>query len=331
MAIFRPHLRMALCIGTACYRFLPDPFLVTEPDSVLMREGSEALTYQVQELGTGKPFALKVAKTSTRGKHIEQSIAALARCPEIPGLALARSRVCLTKAAYPRLIATFPELEYAVLMPWLQGRSWAGFLLAREQGDKYTAQQAMRLARATAQTLRSLEAYGLAHTDSAGSTIVLLPNFQGIEFIDLEGLYFPGASVSRGSWGTPGYQHPHLGSPGQWCSAGDRFAGAILLTEMLTWWSPQVRALAAKEAESLFRPEELQKSGAPLWAMVRTTLEEICPPALELFDQAWASRNLGDCPTLAAWATWLQANLPQDDSQAGAGKGKRSEQPHLDT
>jgi serine/threonine protein kinase len=305
-AVFRPHLRMVLCLGTTCYRFLPDPFLVTEQDAIFMQEGSEAFIYQIQELGTGKPFALKLVKASGRGKHIAQAITALERCSESSGLTLARKRVCLTKALFPRLIETFPQLEYAVLMPWLQGRSWAGLMPARRSESIYTANQALHLARLTAQTLRNLEVHGLAHTDIAGSNVLLLPNFQGMELLDLEGLYFPEAVEPHPAWGTPGYQHPNPGSLGQWCAEGDRFAGAILLTEMLTWWDPKVRAHVPPDAESLFRPQEMQERGTPLWAAVRAALETICPPALGLFDQTWASRTLSDCPTLDAWAAGLQ-------------------------
>lgn len=312
MAVFRPHLRLVLCIGLTCYRFMPDPFLAPESESVFMLEGSEALIYQVQELGTGRPFALKVAKAETRGGHIEQAIIALARCPESPGLTLARQRRCLTKAAYPRLIATFPQLEYAVLMPWSEGRTWAGFMLDRRASEAYSTGQALHLARMTALALRSLEAQGFAHSDIAGGNVLLLPGFQGIELLDLEGLYFPDAATPRlrlarprPNWGSPGYQHPHLGPAGQWCAEGDRFAGAILLTEMLTWWDQRVRAAAPPGAESLFRPEGMQECGTPLWAAVRAALEQCCPPALDLFDQAWASDGLRACPTLERWASSL--------------------------
>lgn len=311
MVAFRPHLRMVLCIGEACYRFLPDPFLVTEPDTVFMLEGSEALIYQVQELGTGKPFALKVAKATTQGKHIEQAIDALARCPESPGLTLARQRICLTKAAHPRLITMFPQLEYAVLMPWSEGRTWAGFMLDRKASESYTTQQALHLARVTALTLRALEAQSLAHTDIAGSNVLLLPHFQNIELLDLEGLYFSEASAPRPTWGSPGYQHRHLGSLGQWCAEGDRFAGAILLTEMLAWCDPEVRACTPPGAESLFRPEELQESGGRVRQAVRDALEKICPPARDLFDETWASRDLCACPTLDTWAGCLRLGQPE--------------------
>jgi hypothetical protein len=63
-----------------------------------------------------------------------------------------------------------------------------------------------------------------------------------VELLDLEGVYISGIpSPKRLSHGSPGYQHCRLGRQGQWSPYGDRFAGAILLTEMLTWWNPVVR------------------------------------------------------------------------------------------
>ena len=306
MAPFRPHARMVLCIGPECYRFMPDPQLRTEPDDIFMLEGSEAFIYQLQELGTGRCMALKVAKALTRGKHIERSVVALAQGSEERGLLLARQRICLTKATHPRLVATFPELEYAVLMPWVRGRSWAGYLLDPRASGSYTAHQALHLARLTALALRSLEARGLAHTDVAGSNLLVLPGLQGIELLDMENLHLLGPPPPQPSYGSPGYQHRRLGTQGQWCAEGDRFAGAILLAEMLVWWEPEVRMLTPPGADSLFRPEELQDGETPLLPVVRAALQQIWPTALELFEQAWTSADLSDCPPLERWAACLQ-------------------------
>ena len=306
MVSFRPHARMVLCIGAECYRFMPDPVLRDDPDTIFMLEGSEAFIYVMQELGTGRRVAFKVAKALTRGKHIERSVLALADEHEEPGLSLARQRVCLTKASHPRLIATFPELEYAVLMPWVPGRSWAAYFLEPRAKVNYTAHQALHLARMTSLALSSLESRGLSHTDVAGSNILVLPGLRSIELLDMENLYVPGSPPSCLSYGTPGYQHRRLGARGQWRAEGDRFAGAILLTEMLTWWHPEVRGHTPPGADSLFRPEELQESEPPLLPVVRAALQEICPPALKRFEQAWTSSDLSDCPTLDQWAACFQ-------------------------
>jgi hypothetical protein len=97
-----------------------------------------------------------------------------------------------------------------------------------------------------------------------------------------------------------------LDAQGQWCPEGDRFAGAILLTELLTWWHPEVQMHTPPGADSLFLPEELQDSGTSLFRIVRTVLQQLCPPALELFEQAWTSSDLCDCPTFDQWSTCFQ-------------------------
>ena len=153
-----------------------------------------------------------------------------------------------------------------------------------------------------------LEFRGLTHTDIAGSNVLLSPDYKQIQLLDLEGMYVPGLPVpKKRSRGTPGYQHSSPGSRGQWCPEGDRFAGAILLTEMLTWWEPRVRAHVADHAETLFRPDELQVIGPPGWQVVREALHSIHSNILSLFDQAWASPSLAECPDLATWAKTLFA------------------------
>src|SRR5206468_1547819 len=102
------------------------------------------------------------------------------------------------------------------------------------------------------------------------------------------------------------YQHRRLGRHGQWSLYGDRFAGAILLTEMLTWWNPLVRAQTPRNAATLFLPEELQRPAGPRWQIVRDVLWSLDPTLLSLFDQAWGSLHLKDCPDFATWLSSLK-------------------------
>jgi hypothetical protein len=65
-------------------------------------------------------------------------------------------------------------------------------------------------------------------------------------------------------------------------------------------------------AESLFQPHELQAEEGTRWQAVRDAIWALCPPALALFDQAWASATLDACPELATWAwTLLQSQEQQ--------------------
>lgn len=307
MADFRPSRAAPLAIGPVYYHFTPHP-LFPDEDEVYAIEGGEAVIYQLWRQQDNTFWALKVSHSSFRGPHIARSTDALRPFAHLPGLYLG-NRVCLTKAHYGDLINRFPDLEYAVLMPWITGRTWAGFLADRAANAQYTRQQALDLAVATAHVLWDLEAHSLAHTDIAGGNIVLGPDFKRVELLDIENLYIPNSPQPvRVSRGTPGYQHRNLDARGNWRPDGDRFAGAIILAEMLALSDPYVRAKVHPDAETLFLPYELQSVNAPLWSEVRDALWNLCQPALHLFDLAWAAPDLAQCPTMEAWAiTLIQA------------------------
>ncbi|HEX7736148.1 MAG TPA: hypothetical protein VF458_14945 [Ktedonobacteraceae bacterium] len=306
---FLPFCGMFLQIGETFFEFLPHPSFLGEKDGVFYLEGGTAFIYKIIDVDTGVPSALKVFKRGFRAKQIAAAATALARYENLPALQ-AEQRLCITRARHAKLINTYPELEFAILMPWVDAPSWAGLLFHPQLSSAYTYEQARVLAQATANVLGALEAQGIAHADLAGSNLVPSPDRQQIQLLDLENMYLPGLPPPpQKSQGTPGYQHQFLGSNGQWCPAGDRFAGAILLTEMLTWWNARARARVSEDAESLFRAEELQTQEAPCLPVVRDTLYTLSPRLLELFDQAWLSRSLEECPPLSAWTAAIPPGL----------------------
>ncbi|GCE06554.1 serine/threonine-protein kinase [Dictyobacter aurantiacus] len=302
---FHPHQGMLLPIGAAYYHFLPHPYFPDDRQEVFVLEGGEAFVYKLHHLGEKRDYALKVMKPGFRDPYSLQVARHLAQYTNVPGLFLAR-RTCLTREQYPTLIRRFPELEYAVLMPWLESRTWTGLLLDPVASRHYTPSNARKLATATAHVLWNLEDRLLAHTDIAGSNVVLSPDVQQIQLIDLDAMYIHGLKMpKRHSRGSPGYQHPNQDERGQWRADGDRFAGAILLAEMLTWWNPIIRAETPEGSESLFSPQELQRRDATRWRRVRRTLEQMNPALRDLFDQAWASRRIEDCPDFGSWSMCL--------------------------
>ena len=207
---------------------------------------------------------------------------------------------------YADLIERYPDLEYAVLMPWLTGKTWSGFMLDQAASARYTLQQASTLALMFTDLMRNLESVQLAHSDIAGGNILLSPDLQRLQLLDIEGLYIPGIPPPPFcSQGSPGYQHHNLGPQGQWCPEGDRFAGAILLAEMLTWWNPGVRAQVADNADTLFQPGDLQTESSPRLKEVRKTLLFMHPNLLALFDYALVSSSLAECPDFASWYSAL--------------------------
>src|SRR5579863_4117268 len=294
---------MSLSIASVEYQFMPHPIFANQ---VHVLEGSESFVYQLRDTAKDEFFALKVMKPSYRGEYLARGAKELFSHQHTPGLNLCY-RLCLTRATAPELIVKYPDLEYAVLMPWLQARTWAGLMRDRSAGPGYQPKHACSLVLETVRVLKYLEEHRMAHADIAGSNIFLSPDLVGIRLLDLEGMYYEGGMrpqiVSRGS---PGYRHRHLTGNGQWCLAGDRFAGAILVTEMLTWCDPVVRALTPEDAESLFSPEELQTVGSQLWQAVRHTLFRIDGELLSLFDRAWASSVLLECPDFQTWMRCIE-------------------------
>jgi hypothetical protein len=61
-----------------------------------------------------------------------------------------------------------------------------------------------------------------------------------------------------------------------------------------------------QSVESLFLPEELQETGSQRWQTVRDVLWSFGPDVLHLFDRAWASRNLRQCPDFSTWTSCLK-------------------------
>src|SRR5579859_2829557 len=305
MLEFRPYPGMHLKVGELSFEFVPHPLFPSESETVLVLEGGEAFIYQMREVMTNNLYALKVLKPAYRSEHIARVEEMMGYSAHVPGFYL-HNRICLTVTDYPDLIETYPDLEYALLMPWLTGKTWSGFMLDQAASARYTLQQASTLALMFTDLMRNLESVQLAHSDIAGGNILLSPDLQRLQLLDIEGLYIPGVPPPPFcSHGSAGYQHHNLGPQGQWCPEGDRFAGAILLAEMLTWWNPGVRAQVADNADTLFQPDELQTDSSPRLKEVRKTLLSMHPHLLALFDYAWTSSSLVECPDFASWYSTL--------------------------
>lgn len=301
MAQFRPYVGMPLGIGGKYFEFIPHPLFPQDSETVFVLEGGEALIYQVRDVVTQSPHALKVMKPAYRSEHLVRVSEMIRHSVHIPGFHIP-NRICLTVTEYPDLIRVYPDLEYAVLMPWFMGKTWSGFMQDPTASAGYTREQACTLAIMVANLLQELESVDVAHSDIAGGNILLSPDLQSIQLLDLEGLYIPEVTPPPYcSQGSPGYQHRNLGLRGQWCAEGDRFAGAMLLTEILTWWNPRVRAYVTDYAESLFQPTELQTDALPCLPEVRKTLWSIRSDLLSLFDQAWSSYTPSECSKIEHW------------------------------
>jgi len=249
----------------------------------------------------------------------------------LPGLQVAR-RTVLTSQRDAELLRREPDLTYAVLMPWVEGPTWQEVLLEKRP---LTPQRALALAHALAEILSQMEQHGIAHCDLSGPNVLLpalTPAFspggrgargEEVALVDLEGLYAPGLGRPEAlSSGSAGYAYREAAG-GLWGPQADRFAGAVLLAEMLGWCDPDV--VQAAWGESYFEPAEMQRETARYQTLAAALARWRGEGVARLFERAWRSESLLDCPTFGEWLVVLPLTpSPQPPSplpQAGEEKG----------
>ncbi len=291
MADFNPSPHDRLVIGGLAYQVMPHPAV---PTFAFGQEGRKAFVYQVSGGPDKGLYALKKFKEVFRLPELVEICDQLARFAPWPGLEVC-DRLCLHSKKHADAIDRYPDLEYAVLMPWIGGSTWYDMVIGMTPLSRL---EALTYANAVAQVLAAIEEAGLAHCDISAANVIVNSNTQRAHLIDVEDLYAPGFSPPASlPAGTDGYAHRTAGS-GLWGPYADRFAGAVIVAEMAAWWSPDIRREA--EDEHYFSPTEMQEDSSR-YRLMRSVLESVEPRLPELFDQAWFSNRLEDCPPLQAW------------------------------
>jgi hypothetical protein len=339
---FRPNVGDELTLNNATYRIAEHP---AAPGIPYGQEGRAGIVYQLLPSPTGRgaggegAMALKVFRARFRTPALVSQAEKLAAFADLPGLTVCR-RAVLTPTRHADLLRREPDLTYAVLMPWIEGPTWVEVMLEKRP---LTPQQALDLARAFAQVLVRMEEQGLAHCDLSGPNVLLpmlaqldrrladrrRPTVRGstVELVDVEGLYAPGLPRPEAlPSGSAGYAH-RTAREGLWGPTADRFAGAVLLAEMLGWGDETVRE--ACYGETYFDPAEMPSTNSPLLKgegpgvravsllpagegpgvrlsiLLSALARHYGQPVADLFERAWRSETLADCPTFGEWLVAL--------------------------
>ena len=304
--VFQPKPGATLDIEGKIYHIAEHPLA---PGMPYGQEGRRAVVYQLisdQE----EQSALKVFKDRFRIPGMVRVAELLEPYASLPGLH-ACQRTVLTGSRHTELLRGNPELAYAVLMPWVEGPTWQEILLDSED---LTPERSLNIARLFSNLLMGLEEKRLAHCDLSGANLIIQPSDQPA-LVDLEEMYGPGFLEPKEiPAGSPGYAHKSAPS-GIWSDETDRFSGAVLLSEMLVWFDPDVRAAAW--GESYFAPKDMQTESKRLDVLRKSLESYYGNRILDLFDQAWRSDSLRDCPTFAEWAVALPAAVGTQVTEAG--------------
>jgi hypothetical protein len=306
---FQPQVGQELAIDGAVYYVAEHP---SAPGIPYGQEGRAGIVYQLVAQD-GEKRALKVFKARYRLPALVSLTDKLSPFATLPGLQVCQ-RTVLSALRHEELLRQYSDLNYAVLMPWIEGPTWMEVLLEK-QG--LVPEQCLVLARRLAQILAGLEECGLAHCDLSGPN-VLLPGLlpspsigrgvggEGpVVLVDVEQFYGPGLDQPELlPSGSSGYAHK-TAPRGLWSPTADRFAGAVLLGEMLGWCHEQVRKSAW--GENYFDPQEMQQESERFQTLVAFLEERWGDSVALLFERAWHSETLQDCPTFGEWLTALPA------------------------
>jgi hypothetical protein len=311
---FRPNVHDELTLNGVTYHIAEHP---AAPGIPYGQEGRAGIVYCLERSplpsgeGPGVRAALKVFRARFRTPALVSQAEKLAAFADLPGLTVCR-RTVLTPQRNADLLRREPDLTYAVLMPWIEGPTWTEVMLEKRP---LTPQQALDLARAFADILSRMEQNGIAHCDLSGPN-VLLPMLaqqtayrppSTVELVDVEGLYAPGLPRPEAlPSGSSGYAH-RTACEGLWGPTADRFAGAVLLAEMLCWGDESVRQ--ACYGETYFDPAEMPAQGGANPPRYQTLFSALArhygQPVADLFERAWTSETLADCPTFGEWLVAL--------------------------
>lgn len=298
--MFNPTLTTRLEIDGEAFSFSPHPVVPSIPWG---QEGRHAIVYRVQNRGQG--YALKVFRPAFRHPGLVDAAQSISLYHELPGMRVCK-QIVLTPETYPGLLAQYEDLDHAMLMPWIDGQTWFDLLQLK---NRFSLDRSRALAESMAWVLYALEYNHLAHCDLSSGNVIVDPDMVQIHLIDVEDLYSPWLVPPPFiSYGSMGYQHKRAARAGQWGPLGDRFAGAVLVAEMLGWAHPEVRQRAW--GESYFAPDELQKDGERYRLLVEA-IRIYDPGFAEAFEQAWRSTSLETCPPLKTWYDLLD-KLPRD-------------------
>ncbi|MFZ2878167.1 MAG: fibronectin type III domain-containing protein [Phototrophicaceae bacterium] len=280
------------------------------PKMPFQQEGAKGMVFKIERKSDSQPFALKVFKAGHRKPELVNNTKELRQFASIKGMEVCERQVLETAGYGADAVKQQPDLEFAVLMPWSQGRTWADIV---QNKAPILPRVSVEVARNIVEVMVELEKRSIAHCDIACGNVLIDPDTLDFQLIDVEDIFAPGLPrPAQVPAGTAGYAHRTAGS-GLWSSDADRFAGAILIVEALCWHDDRLRD-AASEDGHVFDADTLQDPDSPAFDLARRVLTnmpdvpaQVSAKLADLFTAAWNSNKLADCPMFADWHAVLDS------------------------
>jgi len=298
---FQTEVDSRLVINGDTYMIGEHPFAPGVPYG---QEGRQGTVYLLQSEDKRLKKAIKVFRSKLINPSTVHLSSQISKFAAMDGLA-ACERSTITPHNNPELLAKEPDLLYAVIMPWIEGPTWMDMVLNKGQ---ITRRQSYTAAYALAEILVTMEQRGLAHCDLSGPNVMMPMFTEGrnqvkssnfVQLIDLEQMF--SVQFEKPEYlpaGSPGYA-PRYADAKMWNAQSDRFAGAILIMEMLAA-STSVFTQHAW-GESYFDPNELQTHNERYERLIQAVKPIWGAGVVTLMQRAWESDELSQCPTFGEW------------------------------
>ncbi len=291
-----PEVNSSFGLDGKKYQFTEAP---NAPGIIYAEIGRKAKVYRV--LSEGKAYALKAFKAKYRTVQLLKNNKQIVKYADVPGLSVAR-RLVITPEAYPDLIKQYEEFAYAILMPWVDGRSWFNYVTGKLAIER---EESLRLARALINSVAELEARNLAHCDLSSGNFIFSSDFAHVELIDIEDMFGPALQEPKPRPnGTGGYAPGWLKASGVWEAGADRFSTGILVSEILGWQFGDIREISSGDA---YFAEGEFGNRSKRFRLLSERLEQIHPQLSKLFKTVWYAESLEECPRIADWKHTLDA------------------------
>lgn len=266
------------------------------PSAPYLIPGRRARVYQLSGDGEA-PYALKLFAAPVDHKGLSAHAQLLSQYSHLPGLqACTRIVVDLAELAGA---ASDPPIASAVLMPWVGDNTWQAL---RQAGAPLTPAQSHDLALRLARTVAAMEQRRIVHGALDAEHLLIPATLSSVELVSLEGVRggdIPAASPAAGAR----YRHPGA-QASERTLEDDRFAGSLLLAEILGWCDERV--VAASAGETYFDPDELQQQSSRYRTILISLGRFWGGEVARVFAAAWHSSRLHDCPSIAEWARLIE-------------------------
>lgn len=291
------------------YRFVADG-----NDIYINGTGARATVYRIMRIDTQEEFALKVFKEDYQVAYRRENYEYFQRTlPNILAFGWVQQRMLLTEQDDATLIQEFPELRNAIVMPWfdLPQVDQVRQILQRKGGNSLAqTNKCKHFGQLLADTLAQLEQLGIAHGDIASSNVLIDWDRDELYIIDIEDMYHASLeqpiTTQNTRGGTGGYRFSDDFS--SWQSTADRFAGALLICELLTLSSEECQEISAEE--SYFHQDNLDiraldGTNDKRFAVLYEELMQVNRAACDYLKTAWLNTNLANNPTMKQWSEIL--------------------------